>query len=832
MLFFDTRKLIRRCAVTLTVCAGSALHAQDSVSHHAAWHHHDLQSDGVFGVSNDRAYRELLRGKIARPVIVGLIDSGTDTAHVDLHSVLWRDPVRGTFGWNFIAAETGREDVVQLVAGAHPELAGQLTEKRAAMRALVDELTEAQTHTDRIARAIDAPAPTPQALTTYVTTHPADSAWIRRILARLPRYPNWRSYQAAEILTPRDHAAYHVMHGLNPENMERDTASGNADVTPDQLGLVKDPNFTAYHGTHVAGIIGAVRGNGEGVDGIADHVQLMTLKANGTIRELRDRSLADAIRFAVDHGATVINMSLGKPYTYAKTAVDSAVRYAMAHDVVLVHAAGNTGEDLDRSTHYPNPVYADGQGAADAWIEVGASDSLNGPTLPARFSNYGQRDVDVFAPGVDIPSTIPENHYIAWSGTSMAAPVVTGIVALIREYYPTLTAVQVKHVVTESVIRSASLATKCRSGGVVNAYNALRLAAWYTDSTHEPRPTFASADSIMARRFAAGTSVPSWNELEAALDSATRSADPAIRDVVAVRIARYGQSPLAVLLSSLKAELRLVPLFGSDDPRRYAHVRQAASLVDKLPPNVRASGDGKEAWCALKSFEAERAMREGNPAASLRQVDACLAVHEAAIASQKTMTDFQLISSQDFGAMLARVPVLFAQRERTRYAMVGHGTLDTLRTLQWIVPPSNPLPRQWRARVTIVEFATPQCAACGRVHGALRQLLERSRARDVDALVVTYLADTTHRDSAIAVMRKAMAIELGARVPVALTTVSASDNQFLLPIPSLFRRYGANGSPTLFLVDRQGIVRDVLEGTDPDLGARLTRGIARIRRML
>jgi len=323
---------------------------------------------------------------------------------------------------------------------------------------------------------------------------------------------------------------------------------------------------------------------------------------------------------------------------------------------------------------------------------------------------------------------------------------------------------------------------------------------------------------------------PARSELDAALDSAVVSADSAMRDTVAARVARYTQSPLAVPLASVKAELRLVPLFGSEDPRRSAHVQRALALFDKISKDVQASGVGKEAWCVLKSFEAEQWMREGNPDASLREIDACLAVYEATIADQRTTPDIRLIERQDFAAMFARLPVIFAQRARARYALVNHRMLDTVRALHWVVPPIGATQRIWSSEVTIVEFAVPECNPCDRANRAIRQLLERSRARDLSALVVTYLNDTTQNDSAIATIRRTVSAQLGERVSIANVTWSSQDNQYLLPRPELFLRYGANGSPTLFLVDRNGIVRDVIESTDPDIGLRIVHGIARIRR--
>jgi len=248
----------------------------------------------------------------------------------------------------------------------------------------------------------------------------------------------------------------------------------------------------ADHGTHVAGIIGAARNNSIGINGIADNVLLMSVRAvpNG---DERDKDVANAIRYAADNGAKVINMSFGKPYSPNKKVVDEAVKYAMSKDVLLIHAAGNDGQNLDSTIFYPNRDYEDGKGTANAWIEVGASGPGDDETLVASFSNYSKTGVDVFAPGVAIYSSTPGSKYDYHDGTSMAAPVVTGLAALIRSYYPKLKAVQVKEIILKSVTKvnhpvtifingepkQVQMTDVCNTGGVVNAYNALKLAASY-----------------------------------------------------------------------------------------------------------------------------------------------------------------------------------------------------------------------------------------------------------------------------------------------------------------------------------------------------------------
>jgi subtilisin family serine protease len=199
----------------------------------------------------------------------------------------------------------------------------------------------------------------------------------------------------------------------------------------------------------------------------------------------RDKDVANGIRYAVDNGAKVINMSFGKGYSYNKKAVDDAVKYAMAHDVLLVHAAGNDGSNNDKVGNYPNKNFADGGKATD-WIEVGAS-SYDGTA--ASFSNYGKKSVDLFAPGVEIYSTVPGNKYRNEQGTSMASPVVAGVATVIREYFPQLTAPQVKAILLKSVTKiktktpmpgkgtkKVKFKKLSASGGIVNLYKAVELA--------------------------------------------------------------------------------------------------------------------------------------------------------------------------------------------------------------------------------------------------------------------------------------------------------------------------------------------------------------------
>ncbi|RYY94473.1 MAG: peptidase S8, partial [Chitinophagaceae bacterium] len=267
------------------------------------------------------------------------------------------------------------------------------------------------------------------------------------------------------------------------------------EITGDKEEDINDRNYgnndvmagTPSHGTHVSGIIAAVRGNELGIDGVADNVRIMSLRAVPDGDE-HDKDIALAIRYAVDNGAKVINMSFGKSFSPQKQWVDDAVRYAQSKGVLLVHAAGNDAKNLDHDYNFPNASFLD-QGRATTWLTIGASGDPKNGGLAADFSNWGKNEADLFAPGRDIYSTIPGgNTYGSNSGTSMASPVAAGVAALVWEYFPTLSAPQLKWVLENSVtkldtktakpgdVEEVPFSSLSRTGGIINAYEAVKLA--------------------------------------------------------------------------------------------------------------------------------------------------------------------------------------------------------------------------------------------------------------------------------------------------------------------------------------------------------------------
>jgi subtilisin family serine protease len=492
------------------------------------WQLLDETADRIPGIAAERAMKELLAGKAPRrTVLVAIIDNGIDTAHVDLKANLWTNPkeiggnkvdddkngfVDDVRGWNFIGGQDGKNvgfDTFEITrqyarchgkaaaSGASPitdearcrEIDADFQKQKAKIESTVQNYRGANDVLEQIIPLLKRAAATDSLTGAKVraisTSDPALSR-ARQIFLELDSQGATPQAIADGLKSLEGQLKY----GLNPDFNSRTIVGDDYTNTAEHRYGNSDVMGTdAKHGTHVAGIIGAVRGNNIGIDGIAPAVKFMMIRTVPDGDE-RDKDVANAIRYATDAGAQIISMSFGKSYSPFKAAVDDAVKYADSKGVLMIHAAGNDGADLSKGKNYPTPVYLSGGRAAN-WIEVGASSWKGGDDLAAPFSNYGKAEVDVFAPGVDILSTIPGNQYERDSGTSMAAPVVSGLAALIMSYYPNLTAADVRRIIVSSVSKHTDqMVTKpgtdsekvpfgalSVSGGIVNAYNALRMAA-------------------------------------------------------------------------------------------------------------------------------------------------------------------------------------------------------------------------------------------------------------------------------------------------------------------------------------------------------------------
>ncbi|OFY27130.1 MAG: hypothetical protein A2275_10485 [Bacteroidetes bacterium RIFOXYA12_FULL_35_11] len=284
---------------------------------------------------------------------------------------------------------------------------------------------------------------------------------------------------------------YHLNFDFNPREIIGDDPETNADSL---YGNNDVAGPRADHGTFVAGIIAAVRNNNIGCDGVAENAKIMALRVvpNG---DERDKDVANAIRYAVDNGAKIINLSFGKDFSPQKELVDRALKYAGQKNVLVVHAAGNEGDNNDVEIRYPTNRDSQNKPLLQSWLDVGASSMKKGKNFPGFFSNYGKINVDLFAPGVDVFSLTPGSKYSVKSGTSFAAPVVSGVAALIMGAYPDLSADAVRDILLKSVqkynkkvflpsikdkkSKKVKFENLSVTGGVVNAWNALKIAASY-----------------------------------------------------------------------------------------------------------------------------------------------------------------------------------------------------------------------------------------------------------------------------------------------------------------------------------------------------------------
>lgn len=500
-----------------------------------AWPHMDIYKDSVPGMSLAKAY-EFLNGKKGQTVIVGVIDSGIDVEHEDLKDVVWtnKDEIANNgkdddnngyiddmHGWNFLGGKKGTSNPEQLemtriIKKLEPKFKGKIIKNISNTDSVEFKLYKKLTQKLEQKKAENHNGLLQYTAYYNIIGNAHDT--IQKITSK-KKYNlndvNLVTLTKPELLQGKQVIMNMISSGVNIENELKNIKGGvdyftelskspnyqvnfNGRVAGDNPYDINDKNYgNAYvigskddesHGTHVSGIIAAKRNNGIGMNGVAHNVEIMAVRAVPDGDEY-DKDVALAIRYAVDNGAKVINMSFGKAYSPNAEWVFDAIKYAADKDVLLVHAAGNDNADNDTTDNFPNDAKDKINEIADNVITVGAMTRHYDDKLIASFSNYGKKNVDVFAPGLEIYSTYPKNTYKSIQGTSMAAPEVAGVAALIRSYYPSLTASEVKHIIMDSGIpfngkvikpgtkdEMVDFNTMSVSGGILNAYNALRLA--------------------------------------------------------------------------------------------------------------------------------------------------------------------------------------------------------------------------------------------------------------------------------------------------------------------------------------------------------------------
>ncbi|HRP32630.1 MAG TPA: S8 family peptidase [Agriterribacter sp.] len=507
------------------------------------WHMLDLQKDGYYGIDVEKTYNDLLKGRKSVPVIVAVIDSGIDTTHEDLKPVLWRNPgeipgngidddkngyVDDVYGWNFLGGKDGRNvnkdsyEAARVYYKLKKKFGDNIPDEANATGEALEEIEMYK----KVKNLIEGDAREASLNVMFLKNIVEKMPWADSVLQSSLKMKEYKGddlqrfkpassvesqakstlmalflgFQASEMTNTRlikMTDEFYTGEKSKADAVQTEPKDYRGEIVQDNYDDINDRYYgnndvmagTPMHGTHVSGIIAAARNNQLGIDGIADNVRIMTVRAVPDGDE-HDKDIANAIRYAVDNGAKVINMSFGKSVSPQKRWVDDAVKYAASKGVLLVHAAGNDAKDIDVNDNFPNPIFAgDTLARANNWITVGASGDPAAGGIVGSFSNYGQKEVDVFAPGVKIYSTLPGgNQYGNLQGTSMASPVVAGEAALLMSYFPELTALQIKSVIEKSVVTPDILAQKpgtsdevsvkelCTSGGIVNVYQAVKLA--------------------------------------------------------------------------------------------------------------------------------------------------------------------------------------------------------------------------------------------------------------------------------------------------------------------------------------------------------------------
>ena len=482
------------------------------------WRHLDLEADTIPGMSVDKAYKEIIKDKKGKTVIVAVLDSGMDLKHEDLDGVLWTNQkekvgdgkdndnngyIDDIHGYNFLGDSYNEQlEATRIVKLKLGDATLQAKAKSKVDKGYADAVQNKQQY-EQILQAVktaDAAVQKELGKKDYtkkeVSEIKSEDPTMQQHVGVLMQMYSFKD-SIPEVITElgegityfADQANYNYNVEFNGREVvgddpydinDRDYGNGNPQSTgPDES-----------HGTHVAGIIGAERDNGKGVNGVANNVQLMSIRAvpNG---DEYDKDIALGIRYAVDNGAKVINGSFGKGFSPKADWVYDAIKYAASKDVLFIHAAGNDGANLDdpSNPNFPNDQVNNGPEISDNVITVGALAEKYGSSMLATFSNYGDINVDVFAPGDDIYSTMPGNTYDYQGGTSMAAPAIAGLAALIWSQHPKLTASQVKKIIMNSGLAVkakvvlggeagdiATLDEISTSGRIANAYNAMIMA--------------------------------------------------------------------------------------------------------------------------------------------------------------------------------------------------------------------------------------------------------------------------------------------------------------------------------------------------------------------
>ncbi|MDB4835080.1 S8 family peptidase [Cyclobacteriaceae bacterium] len=487
------------------------------------------QNGKTLGMNTDKAYKKYFSEKKSKTVIVAVLDSGVDIEHEDLQGAIWVNedeiPDNGidddnngyiddVHGWSFLGNDKGENvefdnlEMARIYGKLKPKydtlLRGEIPKNELKDYDLYIEVKDKinekkETYTEKLAE-LKKTYDKIEASKKFVESNYGKNVTMEELSKAKFNSEREQTHiviymlilkapEAIEQITEAyEYYQEYLDYYINPDYNSRTIVGDDPeDFTQTSYGNNDVEGPDARHGTHVSGIIAAIRNNGKGINGVADNVKIMSVRTVPDGDE-RDKDVALAIRYAVDNGAQVINMSFGKGYSPNAKEVYEAIKYAESKGVLLIHAAGNDAENVDKVPNFPSNHYEFQTQDFTNYLTIGASTN-NKKMIPASFSNYGQKYVDVFAPGYKIYATIPDNKYENLQGTSMAAPMVTGVAALLKSYYPELTMLEIKEIIlltstdlkSKKVIMPGTEEQKVvfgelsTTGGVVNVLEAAKL---------------------------------------------------------------------------------------------------------------------------------------------------------------------------------------------------------------------------------------------------------------------------------------------------------------------------------------------------------------------
>ncbi|KAB8151449.1 S8 family serine peptidase [Kordia sp. TARA_039_SRF] len=498
------------------------------------WHFKDIYTDSIPGISLDKAYTTLLKGKKGDTIIVAVLDMRIHKNHEDIKDFIWTNtdeiPNNGIddehngyiddiHGWNFLGNSKGEQayranfEYVRIIRKFKAKFDGKKREEfegkslenfdeylRAKKvynedlkytKRKLSSLKYKQIRKNFLEQNILKELPNSSLSVDALKNLKITDKKLANNIKLLIQLKKDSVKDAFDIELEKRYLDFYLNEEFNERLIMGDDINNLDDKTYGNNNVTSDNSTSSHtHAIKVAGIIAANRNNKIGIKGITNQVKIMPI-AISPYGDEQDKDMALGIRYAVDNGAKIINISSSKKFSIHEEWVFNALRYAEKNDVLVVTSAGNEAENLDFIQNYPDDTENKNYEIVNNFIKVGASTHQLNESLIHYTSNYGKESVDIFAPGKNIYTTYPNNNYDYSSGTSYASPIVTGVAALIRSNYPNLSATEVKEIIINSGVEIKWSVSKppntnnkdlvpfsslSKSGKIVNAYNALLLA--------------------------------------------------------------------------------------------------------------------------------------------------------------------------------------------------------------------------------------------------------------------------------------------------------------------------------------------------------------------